>query len=159
MKSNRWKEMITFLLIILFAYTATSKVIDYHKFVFQMRLAPVPLMKTLAPAIGWIMPLAEWMLVIALGRGIIFPRRLLLPLWMSLFLFLLFEVYISVMLLSGLRLPCTCGGVISEMSWSQHLIFNAVFLLLNGIALWLHKKDRQHHLSAEKGNPTRFLRA
>ncbi|MDO3627561.1 MauE/DoxX family redox-associated membrane protein [Mucilaginibacter sp. BT774] len=150
MKSNRWKEIITFLLIILFAYTATSKFLDYYRFVFQMRLAPFPLIKMFAPAIGWIMPLLEWMLVIALGIGIIYPRRLLRPLWMSLFLFLLFEVYISVMLLSGLRLPCTCGGVISEMSWSGHLIFNAVFLLLNGIALWLHKKDIQHDLSSEK---------
>jgi hypothetical protein len=159
MKSNRWKELITFLLILLFAYTATSKFLDYHRFVFQMRLAPFPLINRFAPAIGWIMPSIEWVLVIALGIGIIYPRRLLIPLWTSLFLFLLFEVYISVMLLSGLQLPCTCGGVISEMSWSQHLIFNAVFLLLNGIALWLHKKDMQDNHSSGKNNQARFLRA
>ncbi|MBS1519855.1 MAG: hypothetical protein JST50_02570 [Bacteroidetes bacterium] len=150
MKSNRWKESIAFLLIVLFAYTATSKFLDHYRFVFQMRLAPFPLMKTFAPALGWIMPVLEWILVIGLGIGINSPRHLFIPLWVSFFLILLFEIYISVMLLSGLRLPCTCGGVISEMSWSVHLIFNAVFLVLTGVALWLHKKDMQYSLSSEK---------
>lgn len=148
MKSNPWKELIIFLLIVLFAYTAASKFLDYHRFVFQMRLAPFPLMKLLAPALGWIMPFFESVLVVGLGIGILSPRRLFIPLWTSLFLFLLFEIYISVMLLSGLRLPCTCGGVISEMSWSEHLLFNAVFLVLNGLALWLHKKDMLNNLSS-----------
>uniref|UniRef100_UPI00397734A9 MauE/DoxX family redox-associated membrane protein n=1 Tax=Pedobacter heparinus TaxID=984 RepID=UPI00397734A9 len=44
-----------------------------------------------------------------------------------------FELYIGGMMLSGLKLGCSCGGVVSLLSWKGHLVFNAGFM---GVA-WL----------------------
>lgn len=135
------REAITALLILLFVYTAVSKFLDYDKFVFQMRLAPVPLMSWLAPILGWLMPTVEMLLVIGLGLGLFMPGVLLKSLVASVALLLIFEVYIITMLLSGLHLPCTCGGIISTMSWKQHLIFNAVFIAMGITAIKLEKHN------------------
>jgi len=53
-----------------------------------------------------------------------------LGLWLSFVLLVTFEVYIATMLLSGLDLPCTCGGLISKLQWKEHLIFNVIFMTI-----------------------------
>lgn len=115
------------LLMMLWSYAAVSKIADYGKFVAQMQLAPIPLMILLGPILGWLIPAIELILVGMLiteksrRAGLIFSFLLLLT----------FEVYIAVMLLSGLDLPCTCGGLISSLQWKEHLIFNAVFMFIS----------------------------
>jgi hypothetical protein len=135
MKKNAFQETVTLLLIILFAYTAASKFLDYDKFVFQMRLAPVPVMLWLAPTLGWLVPVIETLLVIGLSIGLFNPRLLHKSLLASITLLSLFEIYITAMLLTGRHLPCTCGGIISTMSWQLHLVFNAVFIVLGVLAI------------------------
>jgi uncharacterized membrane protein YphA (DoxX/SURF4 family) len=115
------------LLVLLWGYAGFSKLADYHRFVQQMQLAPVPLMKQLAPVLGIAVPVTELALV-----GLLFTKPFRKAgLWLSFFLLLSFTVYISLMLLSGLRLPCTCGGLISKLGWRQHLFFNVFFMLIS----------------------------
>jgi putative oxidoreductase len=125
------------LLLLLFAYTATSKFLEHPKFVFQMRLAPVPFIGSIAPVISWLIPGLETLIV----AGLLIDRFRVLALYTAAILLILFEIYISIMLLSGLHLPCTCGGIISGMSWKQHLLFNALFLLITITAIAQHKKQ------------------
>jgi putative oxidoreductase len=40
-------------------------------------------------------------------------------------------------------LPCSCGGVISSMSWKQHLVFNVHCIAINIVAINLFKRDMQ----------------
>lgn len=119
------------LIILLFTYTAISKLIEQDKFVFQMGLSPFLPLRTFAPVLGWLLPLVElmivWMLLLAGWRR--------LGLKLTLILLLVFELYIGVMLLTGVQLPCTCGGVLSIMGWRAHLAFNAFFMLLAFTAL------------------------
>lgn len=130
MEQTKKKEMISFiaavLLILLFAYAAVSKLVDHQRFVEQMQLAPVPLMKLAAPVLGWVVPQVEIVIVLML----LFERYRRMGLICSFFLLLAFELYISGMLLSGLDLPCTCGGLISKLQWGQHLVFNGVFMIV-----------------------------
>ncbi|MCC9073533.1 hypothetical protein LNQ49_18305 [Flavobacterium sp. F-65] len=49
-------------------------------------------------------------------------------------------------------LPCSCGGILEKMSWLEHLIFNFIFVLLAGLALWL---NHPHSNSGRKN--TRLL--
>lgn len=114
------------LLVLLFGYAAASKFAEYQRFVDQMQLAPLPLMKTMAPFLGWVVPLSEIVIVILLFSERHRNKALLL----SFLLLLAFQIYIAVMLLSGLDLPCTCGGLISKLQWRQHLVFNAVFMFI-----------------------------
>jgi len=45
------------------------------------------------------------------------------------------------------ELPCSCGGVLQEMSWQQHLVFNIVFTLLALLAAILERKRRRGKLN------------
>jgi len=137
MKKTALAEICVALLILLFAYTAASKFIDYNTFVFQMQRAPLPLMKLVAPVLGWLMPTIELFIVI----GLLIARFQLKALYVSVVLLILFEIYITGMLLSGQHLPCTCGGVISRMSWKQHLGFNALLILFGLTAIIQTKKN------------------
>lgn len=136
MKNTTLEDIAALLFIILFTYTATSKFLDYELFVFQMRLAPLPWMTVLAPILGWLMPLIETGLVILL----LIRRSRLQGIFASVILLVLFEIYIAGMLFSGRHLPCTCGGIISTMTWKQHLLFNGIFILIGLLAIVRSKK-------------------
>nr|WP_143097972.1 MauE/DoxX family redox-associated membrane protein [Chitinophaga sp. CF118] len=60
----------------------------------------------------------------------------------SLVLMLVFTVYVAYVLLFTTKRPCTCGGIIRQLSWPDHLIFNISFLLLaiTGIILQIRYK-------------------
>ena len=129
--------IVRFLLILLFAYTATSKIIGHHRFIFQMELAPVPFIKSVAPLLGWVIPIIELLIV----SGLLTKRFRLPGLLASLFLLIVFEIYITAMLLSGSHLPCTCGGIVSQMGWKQHLIFNAIFIVGGVLSIKFLRKE------------------
>lgn len=137
MKKTILTEICIALLVLLFAYTSASKFLDHHRFVFQMGLAPLPLMKAIAPVLGWLMPGLEALI----ATGLLLERYRLRALYASVLLLLAFELYITGMLLSGLNLPCTCGGVISALSWKQHLVFNLFFILAGLTAISRQKID------------------
>jgi putative oxidoreductase len=123
------------LIVLLFVYTSASKFLDYPKFVFQLRLAPLPMMITLAPVIGWLVPLAELLVPL----GLLTEKYRLKALFATVALLILFEFYITAMLLTGKHLPCTCGGIISTLGWKQHLLFNALFILIAVTAICIQR--------------------
>lgn len=131
------------LTILLFMYTAVSKLFSYKIFVFQMQLAPLPLMATVAPYLGWIVPMVELILVILLFLN----RTRFWGMICSLLLMLSFEFYIGwmkvVAMQTGIDLPCTCGGIISNMGWTTHLLFNAVFIFLLGLSIYYERAKRK----------------
>jgi putative oxidoreductase len=142
MKRTIIPNIVSFLIILLFVYTSTSKFLDYDKFVFQMRLAPVPLMKILAPILGWVVPAVEMVVAISLAVGFFFPAIKMKGLFGSVYLLSIFEIYIAIMLLSGSHLPCTCGGIVSQMGWKQHLFFNAFFIICGILSIKYSKKQK-----------------
>jgi uncharacterized membrane protein len=85
---NLLATVVTGLLVLLFAYTATSKFLDYDKFVFQMRLAPLPVMKSAAPILGWLMPVIE----ILISIGLLISRFRLKALYATVILLLYLNV-------------------------------------------------------------------
>ena len=126
MKKKIALEIISFLLVLLFTYAAVSKLLDQRVFIFQMGLSPFYPVKHFAYILGWMVPCAE-LLTAAL---LMFERTRNYGLLASLCLLLAFEIYIGMLLISGWNLPCTCGGVISRLSWKGHLSFNAIFIVL-----------------------------
>lgn len=140
---------ITFTLmvtILLFMYTAASKLLSYKTFVFQIQLAPFPLIGTLAPFLGWAVPITEIVFVLLLYLN----RTRYWGMIGSFVLMVSFETYISWMKLmeiqTGVRLPCTCGGIISNMGWTTHLLFNAVFIFLLGLSIYYERKMRNSRI-------------
>jgi hypothetical protein len=124
-------EIISSLLILLFVYAALSKLFDYKTFLFQLRRSPY--IKNMAEIVVWLLPLGELIIVLTLA----IKRTRTVGLYLSFFLMLLFTGYIYLIQHFSYYVPCSCGGVLSNMSWNQHLIFNLgfVFLSLTGILL------------------------
>lgn len=120
--------------IILFTYAAVSKVLDFHN--FQIQLGQSPLLNAFAGWVSYGVIIVELVLVLMLFTN----KYKLAGLYGSFFLMTLFSAYIYIVLNHSAFTPCSCGGVLEKMSWTQHLIFNLVFVTLAGIAILLQSK-------------------
>ncbi|HVZ96687.1 MAG TPA: MauE/DoxX family redox-associated membrane protein [Chitinophagaceae bacterium] len=134
MKQDIKIEIISSLLVFLFTYTACSKLMNYRFFAYQLSRAPM--LGNSATTIAWLLPLTELITVVLL----IVKGTRLYGLIVSFFMLFIFTVYISVMLLSGSPLSCSCGGVLKQLSWKQHLLFNGGCIVINGWGIWVAAK-------------------
>lgn len=138
MKRNLVIEIISSLLILLFAYTGLSKLLDFDN--FRSTLDQSPLISNNGAAfVAIALPLVE----IVIAALLLFSRTRLLGLYGSLALMTAFTLYIGYMLSFASRLPCSCGGVLKQMTWNQHLIFNIFFTLLSLAGVVLERKRRK----------------
>lgn len=126
--------IITSSLILLFVYTALSKLLSLSP--FKTVLSQMPLISSGAAYLAWLVPLSELVLVLLL----LYNPTKTWGLYGALLLLSLFTLYILLMTIFNQRLPCSCGGVISTLSWKQHLVFNCVFLALTLRAIHLSSK-------------------
>ncbi|MDO6433061.1 hypothetical protein Q4E93_20805 [Flavitalea sp. BT771] len=55
----------------------------------------------------------------------------------------IFTVYITYMVELRTDRPCTCGGIISQMNWHQHMYFNTLFTILVFAAIWLNNRQQK----------------
>lgn len=131
MKKNTIIELLSFLLILLFVYVASSKLINFRH--FQSQLVSYPYIKWSYKLISFGVPSIE-ILVSAL---LLFPRTRIFGFYSSLILLIGFTIYLIAMIMSGSHLPCSCGGVIEKLTWRQHIYFNLFFIAiaLGGIML------------------------
>jgi uncharacterized membrane protein YphA (DoxX/SURF4 family) len=128
-------EAISLLFILLFVYTAVSKFLDYEN--FRVVIGQSPLLTRFAPMLAISVPVAE--IVIALLLAV--PRYRRAGLYASFAMMVPFTTYIIVLVTLSEKVPCSCGGVISRMTWKQHLYFNLGFVLLALLGMWLHTKQ------------------
>lgn len=133
---NLATAILTALLILLWVYTASSKLMEFSVFQFQMELQPLP--DWLSWLLGWTLPPAE----LALAGLLAITRTRYAGLWLSFATLLLFSAYILWMLMTQDSLPCACGGPIDGFNWWQHLAFNLFFALLALLAMASIKKNQ-----------------
>jgi len=124
------------LLFILFTYTAISKLADYDH--FRYTLSTSYYTGKFASTLVWSLPIGE-LLVSGL---LLFRKTRVWGLYGSFILMTTFTCYIIFMLSYDQHLPCSCGGVIKQMSWKAHLYFNIVFTIISLSALLLEKTRR-----------------
>ena len=115
---------ISLLLILVFAYTGSSKFLDSKAFVAVLH--EVPVIGRGAGVIAILLPLTELLIALLL----LFEGTRLIGLYASLVLLSFFTVYLVWMVLAVPHLPCSCGGIIGRMGWKEHIAFNAVYVLL-----------------------------
>jgi hypothetical protein len=134
-KKNFWLDLICGLLLLLFSYVAVSKITDYNTFAVQ--LSKSPFLEQYASIIAWLIPVTECIIALLL----LFNKTRLTGLFASFALMLAFTIYIYMMLHYSYYIPCSCGGVLAMMSWTQHFWFNVFFtiLALTGILLVIIK--------------------
>lgn len=127
-------QIICYLYILLFVYAAVSKILDFET--FRIQLAQSPLLSAYAGLIAPSVIIAELFLTLLLC----FKATRLIGLYFSFFMMIAFTVYIYLILNYSDFIPCSCGGIIEKLGWTEHMIFNVGYALLALVALVLTEK-------------------
>src|SRR5438034_9813703 len=108
-------EIISALLLLLLAYTAISKFLEYES--FSRVLSHSPLLQPFSKTIARFLPNLE----LAIGVMLFIPSTRIKGLYAAFFLLIIFTTYLSYMIIFTPNLPCTCGGVLKDLSWAEHI--------------------------------------
>ncbi|TWI77931.1 methylamine utilization protein MauE [Lacibacter cauensis] len=130
-------EFVIALFIFLFVYTGINKLYTIQE--FRAVLSKSPLLSFTASYLSLILPVFELLVSLLL----LLPHTRTLGLFLSTMLMALFTAYIGYMILFTPKLPCSCGGILKDLNWSQHLLLNFALLLMSIPAWLLSKKDKR----------------
>jgi len=134
-------EIISIFFILLFIYAAISKLTDFQK--FKVQLGQSPLLAPVVKPVTWMVPGIEITIVILL----IIKKTQLKGLFMSFGLMVMFTGYIITILNFSEYIPCSCGGILQNMSWKQHLLFNLIFVVLGCIGVLIYPQNEQRAIA------------
>lgn len=133
-------EIISYLFILLFVYAGLTKLLEGNRFHTNLINSPLLGGKTVADVASWSIPLAELIVAVLLCL----PKFRLAGLYGALGLLLIFTTYTVGILFFAPYTPCSCGGVITLLSWEQHLALNGSCTLLAIVALILAHKYKNN---------------
>lgn len=125
------------LLILLWSSTGLSKLIEYSQFTKQItRILGEEMAKLVSVAI----PSLELVAAMTLP----FQKTRTFGLYLSLILMAAFTAYV-ILVLTGYfgPAPCTCGGIITALSWKQHLAVNIILLIIVLYSLFTLQKRKE----------------
>jgi uncharacterized membrane protein YphA (DoxX/SURF4 family) len=125
---KNFTNLVRYLFILMFSYAAISKWLNYDVFYAQINKQPFDNKYT--PLLIWGIPCAE----ILVSLLMIVPRTSRLGLQIATAMMIFFTGYIVLIKLNYYdEVPCSCGGIITQFTWNQHLIFN-LFFVITGIS-------------------------
>lgn len=127
-------ETLTAIFIILWIYTGITKLIDFRSTTWQMVVNPI--FRNIPWAAVWVGPALELIAAILL----VIKRTRTLGFYLSFVLMLFFTFYVGYLMFFLPNLPCTCGGVISSLTWGQHLAMNIVLTILAFLGIRIQRK-------------------
>lgn len=128
-------NVIVFLIVLLWTYTAASKLADFSA--FKTEMANQPFSAGFTTLLIWSIPPVELLAAFLL----LFDKTRLRGLYLSFFLMLLFTGYIGLVLLGYYeRVPCSCGGVLKQLGWQAHFWFNKFFMFLSFSGIYLERR-------------------
>ncbi|SHF82326.1 MauE/DoxX family redox-associated membrane protein [Chryseobacterium sp. OV279] len=129
--------LIAYFFVLLFCYAGISKVLDFEN--FQVQIAQSPLLSAFAGFISYSVILTEIIIV----SFLLIPKLRLVGLYASLGMMTTFTIYIYLILNYSDFVPCSCGGILEKMGWTEHLIFNTACIFLSLISVIIIEKHRQ----------------
>jgi putative oxidoreductase len=133
-----FRQFSVALMILLFVYAAASKLMAFDLFRVQLGRQAFP--GEFAGILLFALPATELLAAVLL----MFRQTRFAGLLLSLTLLYFFTVYIVLVLFHFWnKVPCPCGGILSHMGWTVHLVFNCGFILLNLFAINTHLKERR----------------
>lgn len=128
------------LLVILFSYSAIVKGYDINLFQGQMVQSPL-LPLSLIKFISYIIPIFEISIVFLL----INEKTREFGFYLAYFLMLLFTLYLlTLVIFFSNNIPCACGGILVNMGYSTHILFNIFFTLLSLVSIIIYKTKKVH---------------
>jgi uncharacterized membrane protein YphA (DoxX/SURF4 family) len=131
-------DVICTLYIMLFLYASTTKFLEYQQ--FRVQLGQSPMLTSFAGFVAWFIPSIE----VVISALLLFTRTRLVGLYLAFGLMTMFTFYIIAITQFSEYVPCSCGGVLQNMGWTEHLIFNTVFVAVAAAGVILESKPAGH---------------
>lgn len=131
MKKTIALEFISFCFIVLFVYTALSKLFDYERFHLQIMQSPI------LTGVGFFIAPAVIATELVVSLMLAMPSTRLIAFYACFSLMTMFTTYIIAILYFSLFVPCSCGGVLENLTWHDHIVFNIAFLLMAVAGIYL----------------------
>jgi len=139
------EQLLLYLFIILFVYSAISKLIDFEN--FQVQIAQSPLLSAFANPIAYGVIIGELLIAILLSIS----KTKKIGLYLFLGFMIAFTVYIYLILNYSPFVPCSCGGVLEKMGWNEHLWFN-LFFSISAMYVIINDSENTNHKSKSYEN-------
>ena len=135
-------EIISVLFILLFVYAGLTKLMEGDRFFNNLNNSPILLGDVTAYILSWGVPTLE----IVVAFFVAWPKTRLRGLYAALGLMILFTVYVAGIVFFSPYTPCSCGGILTLLTWPQHLVVNISFVLLAVLAIRLHHIRKLPHM-------------
>lgn len=134
---------ITILLLILWIPVSIHKILEFES--FSLNISRQPINPSINKIIIYTIPILE----ILTSLLLLSSKYRLWGFILSTLLMGLFTGYIALALMDTWKnLPCSCGLIISNLGWAEHLWFNILFLIISLTGWILQSK----HLKNIKDN-------
>lgn len=127
-------DVIISLFILLFIYTATSKIFAFKD--FDNVLHFVPVFGSLHLIISVLIISSQ----IIIGALLIIPFTKKTGLYATLILMIIFTIYLIYMVFFENIRPCSCGGITARLSWENHIWLNMILTCLAFLGLLTNHK-------------------
>ena len=132
--------ILSYFFVLLFCYAVVSKLLDFEN--FRVQLAQSPLLSAYAGFISYAVIIIE----IITALSLCLPKTRLWGLYTSLWLMAGFTIYIYLILNYSDFIPCSCGGILENLGWTEHLIFNVGCIIVALAGILLFEKNRKIRL-------------
>ncbi len=134
-KSKRlFTESVAAFFVLVYMYTAIMKLKDIPGFIGTM--SRTPFIHSYANLLAGLIPGIE----IAISIFIIIPATRFYGIVMATALIATFTLYIAYLMIALPKLPCSCGGIIQDLSWKGHLIVNISLTLAGLLSIRFYKE-------------------
>jgi uncharacterized membrane protein YphA (DoxX/SURF4 family) len=120
---------VKILFIVLFIYAGLSKLLTVGVFTQQLYQSPV-IPKPVIPILAYLLPCFE----IMLAASFLIDKFIRVSLFIAFVLMLFFSLYLIGLNIFFTKVPCACGGILGNMGYPAHIVFNIVFTFLSGYA-------------------------
>jgi hypothetical protein len=120
---------------LLFIYASISKILDFEN--FQVQLAQSPLLSAFAGFISYSVIIAELIIVVLLC----IKSTRVIGLYLSLGIMISFTVYIYLILDYSDFVPCSCGGILEKLGWTEHMFFNILCVLFAFVGIYILQRQ------------------
>ena len=127
-------DIVAGLFVLLFLYTAIMKLKDIR--FFSGSMSHTPFLRPYATLLAGMIPAVE----VAITILLIVPATRFWGLMLATGLMAIFTLYVAYILSSMKELPCSCGGVLQQMNWREHLLFNISFFVAGILGILTHKR-------------------
>ncbi len=130
MKKQSIVSCVSFALIVLWTYAAVSKLSDIN--LFNRQMLSQPFNENFSHILVYLIPFIEVFTAFLLS----FRQSRIWGLWFSTGCMMVFTVYAAMVVFGFFAItPCSCGGLLNKMSWTEHFYFNLFWLVASIAAL------------------------